>query len=294
MLPALAPPWLRDGVGQKVLYTFGAGADVLMNKLTEAVKMRIPTYGDASALPYLANDRLLIQGPNESSDAFAQRLKAAYDSWRIAGNARSVAEQIRGYLSPFTPTIRTVDRSGNWNTWTPDMDPAKVPPSVSHTGPFRWDSINGGMYSVITNIDRQTARWFDYWVVVYSQAPQNWATQDGLWSDPGTWGDGGAWDVKNLATGFFDGLRALVNQWQAQGLWCRGIIVVFAAENAIFDPTGTQGPDGTWGLWQKTFLGTNVVAARDPRAIYIDGTNTYNLQTPFLAARAPTDQLLPR
>lgn len=296
----LAPPWLQTGAAEKVLYSFGLGLDMLVEKLFQGMKLHIPTKADPSALPYLGLDRLIGQGPSESNANYAIRLQKAYDSWRVAGNARSIAQQLRGYFSPLSPTIRVIDRvrfdangnkvGGDWYTYTSDMDPQKVPPSVTQGVDPNIDSL-GGMYSVLATDPQSVTRWWDFWVVIYSNGTNQFSTQGNNWG-VGSWGDGHAWGT-NKAQSYFDGLRALVQQWKAKHAWCRGIFVVYAAENVLFDPTGTVGTDGRWGFWHKTSSG-NAVASRDSRVAFVDGSDNYNVSTPFAATSRPTDQLLPR
>lgn len=69
----LAPPWLRTGVAEQYMYTLELPHDLLMEKALQAVNIRIPGKGDVSQLPYLAHDRQLLQGPNESDDALDRK-----------------------------------------------------------------------------------------------------------------------------------------------------------------------------------------------------------------------------
>lgn len=115
---ALSPPWLSGGIAEKYIYNFGLALDAILDKLNQGMVAHIPTYGDASALPLIAKDRLIPQGFFESQVAFAQRLKTAYDDWQVAGDPRSVLRQVLGMLSPFTPMARTVTEWSVWN-WFP-------------------------------------------------------------------------------------------------------------------------------------------------------------------------------
>lgn len=297
----LAPPWLSTGAAEKYLYSFGLGLDMLIEKLFQGMKMHIPTKADATALPFIGADRLIGQGPSESNANYATRLKYAFDDWRVAGNARSIVQQLRGYLSPFSPTIRVVDRirydgflnkvGGDWYTYTPDMDPQKVPPSVTQKVDVNLDDL-GGMYSSLAPRDPVGTQWWNFWVIIYSTGANQWATSGPTYADGHKWGDGSTWGSSKPQS-YFDGMRALVQQWKARHAWCRGIFVVYAAENQLFDPTGVIGTDGTWGFWHKNSNG-NAIAARDPRVAFIDGSDNYNVSTPFASTSAPTDQLITR
>lgn len=91
------PPWLRSGNGEKYMYTLEFMRDLLMEKADQAVKIRLPGQGDSSQIPYLAYDRQLVQGPNETDDAFILRLQQAFPAWNKAGSAPAVLTQLQAY-----------------------------------------------------------------------------------------------------------------------------------------------------------------------------------------------------
>jgi len=213
--------------------------------------------------------------------------------WRIAGNARSVAQAVRAYLSPFSPTMRFFDRTGNWYTWTSDMNPQTAPPSVTHGVPPNIDSA-GGPYAPFSSDVTGFQRW-NYWLVIYSSGSQQWCTRSPALDSGDTWDSGHAWDFSQPQS-LFDGLRAAVQSRQSQNAWCRNIIVVFGAENTLLDPTGTLGTDGKWGFPAKISSGV-VVPSRPASTSWIDGSNTINVSSAFNTTptiAAPTDPLLPR
>ena len=95
---ALAPPWLTTCDGEKYLYTLQLLSDCLMEKCNQAVKIRFPGLGDVSQIPYLAHDRQLQQGANETDAAFVGRLSSAFETWSLAGSRAAVLQQLGYYL----------------------------------------------------------------------------------------------------------------------------------------------------------------------------------------------------
>ena len=151
---AIAPPWLRTGVGEKFMYTLELARDVLMDKINQAVKIRIPGQGDASQLPYLANDRGLVQGPAETDASFITRLTGSIASWKYAGSARAVLEQVQAYIqnlqpgvSGALPSLAIVGGSyptvATWHTLS-QGDVQGAVPSLTQVRPsnFNWDGKN--------------------------------------------------------------------------------------------------------------------------------------------------------
>ena len=84
--PALAPPWLTTGNGEKYMYTLELCRDLLVEKAYQAMTIRLPGVGDPSNLSYLAFDRNLLRGPLESVDAFTARIEGAGDAWATSGS----------------------------------------------------------------------------------------------------------------------------------------------------------------------------------------------------------------
>ena len=102
---ALAPPWLEEGDVELYMYTLQLCTDLLLEKAYEAMTIRLPGLGDASQIPYLAFDRQLTQGPNESNAAFVTRLRDAFEAWAIAGSRVAVLQQLGYYLQGCQPGV---------------------------------------------------------------------------------------------------------------------------------------------------------------------------------------------
>lgn len=74
--------WLTGNeVGQAYSKVYGTVTDRQAVRLNEAVKERMPTLCSSEALPYIATERNIIQGPDETEDHFRGRLE---NIWRVA------------------------------------------------------------------------------------------------------------------------------------------------------------------------------------------------------------------
>jgi hypothetical protein len=102
---ANAPEWLTTDNAEKYMYVLQTCTDILLDKMNQAVKFRMPGQGDPSQLPYLANDRLLVQGPNETNRAFIARLTEAFETWKTAGSRGTILGQLQAYLQGSYPGV---------------------------------------------------------------------------------------------------------------------------------------------------------------------------------------------
>jgi hypothetical protein len=87
------------------MYTMQLCTDLLLDKMNQAIHFRLPGQGDPSQLPYLANDRLLVQGPAETNATFVTRLQKAFKTWKKAGSRVAVIEQIQAYMQNLQPGV---------------------------------------------------------------------------------------------------------------------------------------------------------------------------------------------
>jgi hypothetical protein len=94
----IAPEWLTTGTAEEYIYTLQLCSDAMVDTLQQGALLRFPGLGDVSQVPYLAHDRQLTQGPNESSAAFLARITQAFNAWGGAGSRVSVLQQLGYYL----------------------------------------------------------------------------------------------------------------------------------------------------------------------------------------------------
>lgn len=152
-IKVLSPPWLSTGTAEKLMFDIGLAADMNVEKINQAMRAHMPGYGTPTALTYIGNDRVLAQGPNETTAQFTRRIKVAFDTWDHAGSRRAVLEQVFWYFynpsivyPTVVPTIEIVGGNSaatTWDTLYSTSDPTQ-PPSHAYTSPanFNWDSHN--------------------------------------------------------------------------------------------------------------------------------------------------------
>lgn len=258
-LNSIVPNWLsnRPGLntGFKVLYTFALMADVLLEQGLEGLRAPWPGKGTFSALPLIGQSRGLVQGENELESHFAARLVAWLTTWQNAGSSEVLAQQIQAYLQN-NPTVRIVDRAGNWVIVNPDGTVTFT------TAAWNWDNVNGTDDSP----PAITANWWsDLWIIVY---PSEWAIQ------PILAGGGTELDQANgigqvVAPTSVSAILNLVSTWKGAHTWVRAIIYTYVA--TTFTPGGVIMPDGTYGNWYKIVqsgLDSLAVQSRDTASRY--------------------------
>ena len=147
----LAPPLLRTGVAERYMYTLQLCTDLLLEKMNEAIRFRFPGNGaDPSQLPYLANDRVLVQGPAEPDATFAVRLSQAFNTWGLAGSSRAVLSQIQAYAQNLQPGV-------------PATNPLAMIVSGSYSGYANWwIQYQGDALGATPTLQREAPSNFDW------------------------------------------------------------------------------------------------------------------------------------
>ncbi len=266
-IKSYSPKWLQGSVGEKFLYAFGLGCDVLAEKLNQAMRMHIPTYGDPSGLASIGNDRLIPQGPNEPPAAYARRLQLAYDDWQHAGSSRAIMRQVLGYCSPSRPKNITVVGNGTgsttpWDSYPTGVDTSNNAPSHLLQSPANW--IWDQSFA---------AAWYRIWVILDCTTGGPFAVAPVVGSGPVVGGWKGT--VGSTATANdVSSIRALVKLWKPANIQCKNIIISFNSN--LFQPQLLTGdsrmPDATWANWARPNNISVEIAARQGEAAYWDGT----------------------
>jgi hypothetical protein len=269
-LKRIAPSWLNGDVGAKLLHSLGIVLDALGTWMDYAVKARFPGHAGATptALSYIGNDRLLERYPNESDSAYATRLRAWLDTWRTAGNARSIIDQVVGYLGGGAGVfVRIAHNTGRtWYVWNGTAG-TFTQSSVGAPGNWNWDG--------------QSSRWWRFFLII--------TVPDEKWTLPATattWGGAGrTWGQQDLCWGNLlykptevAAIRALVDRWKPAHAVCVAILVNAGPTDGggvpiYFMPGSTLGvtnPDGDHGNWSKNVGGVQQ-PSRFPQADYWDG-----------------------
>jgi hypothetical protein len=96
---AAAIPWLAGGPhGQAEAGSWPRLLDdIVRDRLTQARYQAFPGLAAADALPFLGNDRKLIQGSSETEAAFRARLQNPWDQWARAGTWLGLLCQLYWY-----------------------------------------------------------------------------------------------------------------------------------------------------------------------------------------------------
>jgi hypothetical protein len=270
------------------MYTIWVQYDAMADAAGYAVLARFPSRAPPDAFQWLALDRQIFQGPNESSAGYVARLQQWLDLWRHAGSATGVMLSILGYLSPQQPKVVIVQSAApsiqsTWYTYPEGANP--FPPGASNPSPpnvyaavisnWQWDGASQPYYYAYM--------YWRSWVVIFSppgDANSPWAAPTATWSpatgsitvsvqsDPvygtvyvgsggtGTnatefnWDSGTNWDWTGT-TSQAQSLTQLVKTWKSAGCWVPWIIVTYDA--TMFDQYQSFGssklPNSTWGYW---------------------------------------------
>lgn len=242
-----SPTWLKNYYGERLMYSAGIQIDAMQESLRQGVLARFPGYGSNEALPYIGRDRGIQRGPNEPLSRYVIRLQAAFDTWKVAGNAATLLRMLSVVASPTNQptTIRTVSQEKNTgqSVWHKTTDGVNVTKYVTTPG---WDW------------DGDTDRWARLWVII--DAASAGITQ-WHWGDPGVaWGDGHTWG-SSLTVSEAQTIRTVANTSPARAAHTLipNIIIDFSAGFSESNPGAN--PTGDWD---------NPVN-RNPGAIYLDG-----------------------
>src|SRR5437016_3183615 len=94
-LQQLPIPWLVGNTnGKNWAAATGSVLDDQVSQIKQAIKARMTLLAPADALPHIAHERGLIQGPTESNTAFALRLQDAWRAWSYAGTPLGILLQL--------------------------------------------------------------------------------------------------------------------------------------------------------------------------------------------------------
>ena len=246
LLNGQLPKWLTDRPlfrnGYKLLYTFAAQLDLFVEQAVEGVYAAWPGYGTPTALPLIGQTRGIVRGEGDTDLTYAARLRDWFAMWQDMGSDDVLAREIQRYLGN-TPSVRIVDRSGNWTC----LDPSGVITRYdAGTSAFVWN------WDGTSNPERTGPDpwWSDIWIVV---EPCEWEVTGGTVGGGGLaaiWGGAGG-DVgvgHAVPTIAHDAILGIVRQCKGAHTFVQAIVWSYDAD---FDPSTTSAynPDGTWGDW---------------------------------------------
>ena len=243
MSDAISATWWNGPNGQRFRYCESVLYDALADATGYAVISRFPSLAPPDAFSYLQSDRQIDQGFSEPNASFALRLRQWLDLWRAAGTPTGVMLALLGLFLPTNVTIRTVDNSSNWNTYTAGggfpfpigADSPTPPTQVPTAGNWNWDG--------------NATAWYRAWVIIYV-SPLGWTIPGWHYDDGGTWDQTGRlWDIGGATYAQIQTIRAIVAKWKPAHT--NVVNIILTTNTSRFNPASPAGggvnPDGTWG-----------------------------------------------
>lgn len=247
----LLPVWLKQPGG--LMYTFLLYEDLLAERVFQGVQARFPDTAPEDALTSLGRDRRITRGITEGSASYRARLKAWLTTWRKAGHAYSILEQLHALVDGHDVPMKIVTNSGLWYLKDTAGNLSYVDNSSSSGGGGNWDW------------DSNTGDWSRFWVIIYPPATL-WTRQrfGGGWK----FGDADSSLGSNAKHSEVLAVREIIRRFKPAHTECVNIIVSFDA--SLFDETQSLPhaslPDGTWQRYGKNT--DPVTVNRDDGAIY--------------------------
>jgi hypothetical protein len=244
----ISPPWLQGPEGYRLLYSIAFQLDFIAEYLRLGVLERMPGQCTEQALPAIGADRKMLRGFREGNAGYASRLSTAFETWRLAGNARTLLTELAAYFAPSPPKIRIVtpgrqqDSTEFTDWWT--LDNGVFSYHRQTPANWDWDSTDG-----ISHRGR-------FWIIVYN----NEGFTPWYWGDGHFWGGGQSWGYEEEFTeNFAADARRFIFQWKAAGsqAWRSGGIIV-TDDQALWDPSGSDPaiyPNGTWQQPSNRYVG---------------------------------------
>ncbi len=276
ILRELCPPWLR---GPQAYSFLNEGIftiyDIDAELWWQALLARFPSYCPADALSYLATDRRIIRGPEESEAATRARLLAWMVEAVLSGLPLGWLIAMQAFGAPDYPKVRVVTKNSVWYTLEANAVPRMLGlagyeplPPTPYEGGTNWPIGSvasqterlrySGLYSrekvapgnfdwdSLSNPER-SACWWDVVGVIYGhyveQQPYADLVDTWLLDDPGT-AVGIDHPYGNLTS-----LRYVAVQRKS----CKSNLraIVWTDNTTLFDPSKALGdpelPDGYWG-----------------------------------------------
>jgi hypothetical protein len=198
----MAPRWIRNGDGGKVLLALGAHVDRLADGIVYAAATQHPSQlGQNLAL--IGQDRGISRGPQESAESYAQRLR----SWRAEhsrrGTGYGMLNQIRIAMGNNIPFTTLTYRNGaRWLLFPTGSIVRGSSSDRANDGPATawarwWLTVNGTNLDagVVQTIKTITQEWNAAHCIGYCAILNG----DRLWDNPELWDSNRPWDSNNAS-----------------------------------------------------------------------------------------------
>lgn len=217
----ISPPWLQNGLAEKILYTFGAHLDTFGDALVAGVKMRFPGLYTNESLAIVGRERRIRRGRTEDDSVYATRLLRWLGDHRRRGGPYALLLQLFAHFAPANFTIQLIYRSGRRYT----MD------------------VNGAITrdDIAFNPDSTPTRWAQWWLIY------TWpdGLQNEIWGSSGNWGPDHVWG-SNLTPQDVTDLRLIPNEWN--NAHCFGHIILLSGDARLWGyPPHVWGGPHVWG-----------------------------------------------
>lgn len=221
----ISPPWLQNGVAEKLLYSLAVQVDAFGDALVAGAKLRFPGLYSDESLPRLGRERRIARGRIETETVYANRLRRWLTDHRTRGGPYALLAQLFAHYAPNNVEVALVYRSGRRFT----MD------------------VNGAITrdDIAFNPDITPSKWARWWLIFTWPAGLTVAT----WGSRPTWGlpdpPGHVWGVDGLIPQDVVDLRIVPHEWNAAH--CFGRIILLSGGAHLWGYPPRLWGAGTWG-----------------------------------------------
>lgn len=108
----LSPPWLQNGLAERILYSLALQVDAFGDALAAGVKLRFPGLYSMESLPLIGRERRILRGRTEDDATYAARLPRWLIDHRRRGGPYALLAQLYAYYSPSPFPVKLVYASG--------------------------------------------------------------------------------------------------------------------------------------------------------------------------------------
>lgn len=196
-LRAICPPWLQNGLAQRILYAIMVPVDAAGDALLAGVKMRFPGLYSDESLALIGRERRIRRGINEDAQNYAARLVRWREDHRRRGGAYALLWQLYYHYAPNNFPIALWYPSGKRYlmnaagdiTWAVPVIPVRAARWARWQLLYFTDTIDASMLDDIVQIPRDwiAAHCFGEIIVMPAGAELWDYPPDRLWDNPRAW-----------------------------------------------------------------------------------------------------------
>jgi hypothetical protein len=112
MLRVISPPWLQQGLNEKILYAFGVHIDGFGDALSAGVQLRFPNYYSPESLGLIGRERRIRRGVLETDAVYANRLTRWLIDHQRRGGPYALLSQLYAHYATAPFAIDLIYRNG--------------------------------------------------------------------------------------------------------------------------------------------------------------------------------------